>query len=174
MIRRPFLIIFALFPLLLSCGEHKKPASPLDTFKTYVKALKKKDVAAMKVLLSADSIRMNEQEAKSQGLSLDEIILRETLFSESQKTVDFRNEKIEGNNASIEVKNLFGEWETVPFVLEGGEWKIDKKGYMDRLLEQMEQKNRELDEIINRGRQAPNEPAEVPENLPEQGKSVNP
>lgn len=174
MIRRPFLIIVALFPLLLSCGEAKKSPSPLETFKTYVKALKKKDAAAMKVLLSADSVRMHEQEAKSQGISLDEIILRETLFSESQKTVDFRNEKIEGSNASIEVKNLYGEWETVPFVLEGGEWKIDKKGYMDRLLEKIEQKNRELDEMINRGRQSPNEPTEVPENLPEPGKSVNP
>lgn len=172
--RRPILFVFAIIPMLLSCAEEKKLSTPLETFKTYVKALKKKDTTTMKVLLSAGSIKMHEQEAKSQGVTLDEIVLRETLFSESQKSVDFRNETIEGNRATIELKNLFGEWETVPFVMEDGQWKIDKKGYVDRLLEQMEQKNRELDEIINRDKQTPNEPAAVPENTPESGNSVNP
>ncbi|HBR58099.1 MAG TPA: hypothetical protein DEA22_11640 [Blastocatellia bacterium] len=159
---------------LASCTAEKAPATPLETFKTYVKALKKKDTTTMKLLLSAGSIKMHEQEAKSQGVTVDEIVMRETLFSESQKTVDFRNEKIEGNRASIELKNHFGEWEIIPFVMEDGQWKIDKKGYVDNLLEQMEQKNRELDEIINQGRQAPDEIAPVQEQSPDAGNPVNP
>lgn len=131
-----------------------EPATPLQTFKTYTKAIKQKDTATMKMLLSAETIKMLEQEAKSQGVHLDEVVQRETLFTESQKTVEFRNEKIEGDKATIEVKNAFGTWETVPFILENGEWKIDKKGYADRLMQDIQQQNdAELDQIINQGKQ---------------------
>jgi hypothetical protein len=50
----------------------------------------------MKELLSAESIKMHQQEAKVQNLTLDDIVRRETLFTEGQKTVEFRNQKIEG------------------------------------------------------------------------------
>jgi hypothetical protein len=63
------------------------------------------------------------------------IVKRETLFSESQNTLYFRNEKIEGDKATLEVKNSFGSWETVPFVREDNRWKIDKKGYADRMMQ---------------------------------------
>ena len=125
-----FSILFA-----AACGGDSAPASPLKTLQTYQKAMKAKDTATMKLLLTAESLKMLEQEAKSQGSTVDEVVKRETLFSESQKTVEFRNEKIEGEQATIEVKNTFGQWDTVPFRLEGGEWKIDKKGYGDRLMQ---------------------------------------
>lgn len=125
-----FSILFA-----AACGGDSAPASPLKTLQTYQKAMKVKDTATMKLLLTAESLKMLEQEAKSQGSTVDEVVKRETLFSESQKTVEFRNEKIEGEQATIEVKNTFGQWDTVPFRLEGGEWKIDKKGYGDRLMQ---------------------------------------
>lgn len=108
----------------------------------------------MKMLLTRESIQMLEREAKSQGLTLDDVVKRETLFGENQKTVEFRNEKIEGQKATIEVKNQFGSWETVPFAFEDGQWKIDKKGYLDRISADIEQQNQsELDRIINQGKQ---------------------
>lgn len=107
----------------------------------------------MKMLLSAESIKMHEQEAKAQNVTLDDIVRRETLFTEGQKTVEFRNQKIEGDKASLEVKNSFGSWETVPFVREDDEWKIDKKGYADNLMNDFEQNNQQMDDIINRGKQ---------------------
>jgi hypothetical protein len=107
----------------------------------------------MKLLLSSDSIKMHEQEAKSQGVTLDEIIKRETLFSPEQKSVEFRNEKIEGTKATLQVKNSFGMWETVPFVFEDDQWKIDTKGYADRMIQDIEQKNQELEDQLNQGRQ---------------------
>ena len=96
---------------------------------------------------------MSEQEAKAQGVSVDEIVKRETLFNPDQTTVEFRNEKAEGDRATLEVKNSFGVWETVPFVKEDGVWKIDKKGYADQMLQDIEQSDKNLDNIINRGQQ---------------------
>ena len=98
---------------------------------------------------------MHEQEAKSQNLTLDDVVRRETLFTEGQKTVEFRNEKIEGEKATLEVKNSFGSWETVPFVREEDEWKIDKKGYADRLMQEIEQNNQQIDNLINQGKEPP-------------------
>ena len=148
------IIILAItFVLGSACGRDTTPASPLETYKTYVKAIKQKDTTTMKLLLSADSIKMHEQEAKAQNLTVDDVVKRETLFSEGQKTVEFRNEQIEGDRATLEVKNSFGTWETVPFVREDGVWKIDKKGYADRMLQEAERDSQRLDEIINQGRQ---------------------
>lgn len=150
-------VIFLLFLLMLSgsCGGEKAPSTPLETFQTYTKAIKQKDTSTMKLLLSAETLKMHEQEAQAQNVSVDEIVKRETLFSENQKTVKFRNEKIEGDTATLEVENSFATWETVPFVKENGDWKIDKKGYAQRVLGDNEKSNKELDELINRERQQP-------------------
>ena len=107
----------------------------------------------MKVLLSDASIKMHEQEAKAQNLNVDDIVKRQTLFSETQTSVEHRNEKIEGDRATLEVKNSFGVWETVPFVKEDGTWKIDKQGFANQMMQEVEQNNQKIDAIINQGRQ---------------------
>lgn len=132
----------------ISCGANQ-PATPLETFKTYVKAIKAKDPTTMKVLLSKATIKMHEQEAKAQGVTVDEIVKRETLFSETQKSVEYRDEKIDGDKATLGVKNSYGSWETVPFVREDGVWKIDKQGFADQMLRDVEDSEKRLDEIIN-------------------------
>jgi len=147
-----FAIIF-LFGFLLACGEGSRLSTPLETLKAYTQAIKKKDTTAMKLLLSSGSIKMAEQEAKAQNLTLDDVVKNETLFSESQKQLRFRNEKIDGDKATIEVENSFGSWDTVPFVKEEGVWKIDKQALANQILEQNEQDNKRLDDIINQGRQ---------------------
>ena len=121
--------------ILGACGGDSGPASPLKTLQTYQKALKAKDTTTMKMLLTADTIKMLEQEAKSQGTTVDDVVKRETLFSEAQKTIEFRNQKIEGSKATLEVKNTFGQWDTVPFLLEDSQWKIDKKGFGEQLMQ---------------------------------------
>ena len=107
----------------------------------------------MKLLLSDASLKMAEQEAKAQNVTLDDIVKRETLFSESQSQLRFRNEKIEGDKATIEVENSFGSFDTVPFVKEEGRWKIDKQGFANQILQQMDEQKRKTDEIFNQGRQ---------------------
>src|SRR5438270_13068894 len=102
--------------LLADCSRAKQAATPVETFQTYVKALKKKDLTTVKLLLSNDTIKMHQQEAKAEGVSLDDIVKRETLLGEGQSTVEYRNEKIEGNKATLEFKNSYGSWETLPFL----------------------------------------------------------
>ena len=147
--------VLSIAVLIVACSGESRPDTPLETFKAYVNAVKQKNTTKMKLLLSSESIKMHEQEAKAQNLTLDDVVKRETLFSEGQKTVEFRNQKIEGDKATLEVKNSFGSWETVPFVREEGEWKIDKKGYADRMIQDFEQNNQQSDELINQGKQPP-------------------
>ena len=155
LIRSKAIILLISLLLVGSCAGEKAPSTPLETLQTYTRAIKQKDTSTMKLLLSAETLKMHEQEAQAQNVSVDEIVKRETLFAENQKTVKFRNEKTEGDTATLEVENSFGTWETVPFVKENGEWKIDKKGYAQRLLDENEKSNKELDELINRERQQP-------------------
>jgi len=145
-------LIFFIAASFAACGE-SKVATPLETFKTYTKAIKAKDTKTMKLLLSDATIKLHEKEAKAQGVSVDDIVKRETLFSESQTSVNYRNEKIDGDKATLEVKNSFGSWETVPFVKEDGVWKIDKQGYAQQFQNDVEdEQNRKFDELINGGK----------------------
>ena len=96
---------------------------------------------------------MHDLEAQAQGSTVDEIVKRETIFSEGQTSVKLRNEKIEGDTATLEVENSFGAWEIVPFIKENGEWKIDKKGYAERMMQELDKDNQQLDQIINQSRQ---------------------
>lgn len=149
--RSRFLFLF--FSLLLSgaCTVEKEPAKPRKTFELYTKAIKQKDTATMKLLLSKQTLKMHELEAQAQGVTVDEIVKRETLFAAHQTSVKLKNEKIEGDSATLEVENSLGTWEIVPFVKEDGEWKIDKKGYAQRMMEESEKNNRVLDDLHNQG-----------------------
>ena len=103
---RNLLILLVLSILMMSAcssGEDK-PATPLETFKTYTKAIKKKDITTMKLLLSRETLKLHAEEAKSQGVTVDDIVKRETLFSEHQTSVEFRNEKIDGEKATLGVR----------------------------------------------------------------------
>jgi hypothetical protein len=148
MFRWSRIIIFAAVLSFSAACSQPKVASPIETFKTYTKAIKAKDTTTMKLLLSDATIKMHEKEAKAQGVNVDDIVKRETLFNENQKTVEYREEKINGDKATLQVKNPFGTWETVPFVREDGVWKIDKVGYADQMMRDIDEKNRAIDDVI--------------------------
>ncbi len=150
-----FYIAFLSLVMLSGCAGDAKPETPVETFKTYINAVKQKNTTKMKLLLSSESIKMHEQEAKAQNVTLDDVVKRETLFSEGQKVIEFRNEKVEGERATLEVKNSFGAWESIPFVREDSEWKIDKKGYVDGILQDVEQNNQQMDDFLDQGKQPP-------------------
>ena len=138
-------LLFSLICSAFACSGEQKPATPIETFITYTKAFKKKDIKTMKLLLSTATIKMHEQEAKAQGVTLDDIVKRETMFSEKQTSVEYKNEKIDGEKATLEVKTVAGIWETLPFVREDGVWKIDKQGYADKMIKDIEeQQNRKF------------------------------
>jgi hypothetical protein len=79
---------------------------------------------------------------------VDEILKRETMVGDAQRSVEYRNEKIEGDKASLQIKNLYGSWETLPFIREDGVWKIDKQGYFNQMVNFGDESDKKLDEII--------------------------
>ncbi len=139
--------------LLTSCSSAPEPKTPMETLKLYVAARKKKDAVTMKSLLSKGSIKMSEDEAKASNKPLDEVILGETIFPENVTQVNFRNEKTEGENASIEVNNQFGSFDTISFVKEDDKWKIAKDKFKDNIMQSVDEEMKKLDEQINQGRQ---------------------
>jgi len=146
---KKFLVVLSAC-FFFACAGKFVPSTPLETLKAYTLAIKKKDSTQMKLLLSDASIKMADQEAKAQNVTLDEIVKRETLFSETQRSVEFRNEKVDGDKATIEMKDSFETWTTVPFVREEGVWKIDKQGFANQMMQQIEEENnKRLDDIIN-------------------------
>jgi len=151
---KQFLVFILIATALAACSTApKKTLTPLETLKEYGDAFQKKDITAMKLLLSQESLKMHEQEAKAQNTTVDEIVRHDPLFSENQKTAEFRNQKIEDAQATIEMKDSTGIWNTVHFIKEEGIWKIDKKAFANQIEQLNQQKNNELDQLINQGRQ---------------------
>lgn len=146
------ILLFIVFAISIACSTAPKPSTPLETFQTYAKALKKKDYTAVKLLLSSATIKMHEQQAKAQGTTLDEIVKNESLLGDGQRTVEYRNEKIDGDKATIEFKNGFGTWETLPFVREDGNWKIDKAGYAEQIMKDVNDQDKIFDDLSNANR----------------------
>ena len=124
------LMATALAICIASFGCNRSGSSPTATLKTYFEALQKKDAASLKKTLSKGTLEMFEQFAKAQNppKTLDEALqtgLTSTTNTDSNKMPETRNEKIEGESATLEVKNdKTGQWETVPFVKEDNEWKL--------------------------------------------------
>lgn len=150
---RTILILISAFLLSACASGEPKPETPLDALKAYQQAVRKKDPTEMKLLLSKGSLKMADDEAKAQNTTIDEIIKRETLFTETQKTVRIRNQKIEGERATIEVENAFGSWDIVPFNKEDGEWKIAKERYVEEQMKKSDEEMRRLDEQFKQQQQ---------------------
>jgi len=91
---------------------------------SYYDALKKKDDAGVRKVLSAEFIKTLEADMKDEGKnSLVEFILE--LDKIPEKPVEVRNEKIEGDKATAELKGGMNvNWTTYIFRKENGEWKM--------------------------------------------------
>jgi flagellar hook-associated protein FlgK len=109
-------------------------STPTATFKAFYEASKKKDAAGMKKSLSKGTLDMFDKLAKEQNKSTDDMLKDVDKDDKSEKMPETRNEKINGDTATLEVKNdKTDKWDTLPFVKENGEWKIA----LDKFLEDM-------------------------------------
>jgi uncharacterized protein YceK len=131
-------LVLAIAFALAGCSQIMnlvQPKSPTQTMKNFVEASQKKDVEAIKKSLSGGSLKMMEGIAKMQGKTLDDTIKEgDTGGNDFKGVPEMRNEKIEGDTATLEVKNeKTGEWDTLYFVKEENEWKIA----LDKSLEEM-------------------------------------
>jgi hypothetical protein len=126
--------------MLLALAGCKSAGSPTATFKTFFEAQKKRDIAGMKQLLSKTSLAMMEASAKEQGKTLDKM-MQEQLDNPASKTdkiPETRNEKINGDQATLELHNEdVQRWDTMYFIKEDGAWKIA----LDRTIEEILKKS---------------------------------
>lgn len=98
--------------------------TPTATFKTFYAAFRKTDVEVMKANVSRGSIALGEQMAQVNRQTLDQWI-RSHSGAEWEENPDIRNERIDGDTATLEVKATKAkDWSTVMFVKEDGKWKI--------------------------------------------------
>lgn len=101
-------------------------STPTNTFMAFYEASKKNDVPGVIKVLSKDSLDFLTAEAKKENKTL------EAALTESLKTADVpkstpetRNEKIDGDKATLEVKaEKTNDWDTFNFVKENNEWKL--------------------------------------------------
>ncbi len=137
--------------LLVGCNSNQSSANtPSDVLKQYVAASQKQDIAAMKNLLSKGSLELIEKSAKAQNSTTDELLRKESSVK-IQNAPETRNEKIEGDAATVEVKNeTNGEFDLkMPFVKENGAWKIARDKYIE---EELRKANEEINKKLANSR----------------------
>jgi hypothetical protein len=101
-------------------------SSPTKAFMAFYEASKSGNVEAVKATLSKGSLDFLTAEAKKENKTLEAALTDSLKNADVPKsTPEVRNEKIEGDNAIIEVKDeKTNSWDSFRFVRENGEWKI--------------------------------------------------
>lgn len=159
--------------LFIGCGSNSNVAdapqiaSPTDTLKSFIEASKKQDVETIKKVLSKNSLIIAERAAQAQNTTVDELFKRENPALPGEMP-EIRNEKIEGETASVEVKDKTGNFDTIPFVKEEDAWKIAFDKYQKAMMEKM-QKEMKMPES-NVSKPDGNKPANAPANKPKADK----
>lgn len=99
-------------------------ATPTDAYKFGYEARQRKDIPALKRVLSKDAHEFLTMIGQEEKKTLDDQL--KTLTEAPQgPTSETRNEKINGNKASLEYLDVNNKWVTMQLVKEGGDWKID-------------------------------------------------
>ena len=99
-------------------------ATPTDAYKFAYAARQNKDLAALKRVLSKDALEFLTEIGKEEKKTLDDQLKTLTERPQAAKP-ETRNEKINGNRASLEYLDEKGKWQTMEFVKDGNDWRID-------------------------------------------------
>ena len=100
--------------------------SPTATFKAFYEAARDRDSAALRKTLSKGTIEFLETGAKAQNKTFEDAI---KAIDAPPTLPETRNEKIVGDKATLEAKDdKKNDWETMRFVKEDGQWKVDLTG----------------------------------------------
>ena len=96
--------------------------TPHDAYKFAYAARQKKDVAALKRVMSKDALEFLEMMTED-GKTIDDTLLKMTETPQADTDV-WRSEKTTGDRATLEYPDAQGKWKTMDLVREDGEWKI--------------------------------------------------
>ncbi|MEQ1605458.1 MAG: hypothetical protein ABL999_11385 [Pyrinomonadaceae bacterium] len=101
-------------------------SGPTSAYKAAYAARKNKDIAALKKLMSKDIIdfltMIGDADPKNKQ-TLDQVLM-EMCERPQGSTPDTRNEKVEGDKATLEYLDEKGEWQIMDFIKEDGAWKL--------------------------------------------------
>lgn len=109
----------------LACS--KGNSTPTEAFRTFYNAAKKSDAKAAKTIMPKKMLERAGNEAKAKGEEFDARLASELnrIGKELPDTLEMRDEKIEGDTATLEFKE--GEnWRRVSFVKEDDGWKMKR------------------------------------------------
>lgn len=120
-----FTLVFALTAFIAACSSGGN-STPTAAYKTAYAAMKNKDVAGLKKVMPKKVMDEMEKAAKTQNKSLDDMLKTMVTSSDAKlpKSDESKDEKIDGDKATLQVKNEKDEWETVNFVKEDDGWKL--------------------------------------------------
>lgn len=99
-------------------------SSPKATLTAFAEAVKKKDIETIKATLSKSALDI----AKETGGGDVNKAINESLINNKATipdSIETKDEKIEGNTASLKAKYSDGKWIEMKFVKEGNDWKYD-------------------------------------------------
>lgn len=122
------LIAALLTVALAACGKKgdgSNISSPTEAFKSFDRAVRDKDAAALKSLLSKESLAQLENEAKRSNRTLEDYLTGQQAVPPAMPQLG--EEKIEGDRATLRFKyQEAADWSTGYFVKEGDAWKLKK------------------------------------------------
>jgi hypothetical protein len=99
-------------------------ATPTEAYKTGYFARKNKDIATLKRVMSKDAQAFLTDIGKIDNKTLDQM-LKEMTEKPQASSPETRNEKINGNRATLEYLDEKGKWVVMDFSKQGNEWKLD-------------------------------------------------
>lgn len=95
-------------------------STPTEAYKTAYAARQNKDVAGLRRVMSKDALEFLGIVAEK---SVDDE-LKKLADRPQNPSNESRNEKIDGDTATLEYLDDKGKWKTMDFVKEGGDWKL--------------------------------------------------
>lgn len=128
------LFLIAILPVFFAACQSDSSSSPKAVVNAFIEASKKGDIDGLKKYITSQDLQFLESVEKAMTMfdSTKKNSIKEKMaekFKEKAQDIkiDVGNEKIDGNNATVDVtKTKDGKPETIPFALkkENGEWKI--------------------------------------------------
>ena len=102
-----------------------KMSTPSEANESLFNAIKNKDKASVKQLLSKDTMKIMEAAAQVKKMTVDDLLDKEFFVNVTlPDKLQQRNEKITGDKATVEMMTDKNEWDTSNFVKENGAWKV--------------------------------------------------
>ncbi len=102
------------------------PATPTEAYKKLYAAVNGKDKAVIKAIMSKDTIGLGQMQVGQTKKDLDEVLANGFFTANmGDKLPAIRDERIRGKFGAVEVfSQKKNTWEDIPFVIEGGAWKL--------------------------------------------------